>query len=190
MTLVQRYLARLLAKLPDGTAFRRDILGYIARLFAAFAQEFARIDARATSVLAEAPPWLSVELLPDWERVLGLPATGSVSDRQLAVGAKILDQGGCSIDYMKSLATLLGYDIEITEYLPWRCGISSVADPLVSDAWMATWTVTYMSALNDALLEATLIAARPDHTVVAFERHFYPTIDGNYLSIDGNRVFI
>lgn len=182
MTLVERIRARLLAKLPEGGVFRRDRASFFFRLFTAIARELARVDERATELLTQAPPWLSVELLPEWERVLGLPSTGSIGARQLAVGAKLGDQGGCSIPYMRSLAVLLGYDIEITEYLPWQCGISSCVDPLVGDAWMATWTVTYASGLLDSLLQSTLIAARPNHTVVHF------VVDGDLLVMDGELV--
>jgi uncharacterized protein YmfQ (DUF2313 family) len=190
MTLVERIRARLVAKLPEGAAFRRDADSVLRGALAAMAEEFARIDTRSDEALAEAAPWESVELLPDWERLFGLPGTGSLSERQAAVTARLSDQGGCSRPFFIALAATLGYEITIEEYLPWRCGISSCIDPMVGPAWMSTWTVHYFSGANDAGLESLLVRARPAHTLVRFEQHSYLMIDGEYLTIDGERVYI
>jgi hypothetical protein len=193
MTLTERFRERLLARLPEGAAFRRDAAGedpearpgsFFSRLFGVFAKEYALVDTRRETLLAEAAPWESVNLLPDWERVFALPSTGTTLARQAAVAARLLDQGGCSIPYFEALALSLGYPITITEYLPWRVGISSCIDPLIGQAWQATWTVTYPSGPYDSLLESTLIAARPAHTVLDFQ------VEGELLVIDGEVVFI
>jgi uncharacterized protein YmfQ (DUF2313 family) len=182
MNHIDRFRRRFLSKLPEGSAFRRDAESVFYKLFGALSQECVRIDDELAAVLAQAPPWESLDMLPDWERVLAIPASGSIPDRQAAVGAKIADQGGCSRDYFVALAATLGYDITITEYLPWRVGIATCVDPLIGIRWQSTWTVTYASGPRDALLKATLIAARPAHTCIHF------VVDGDALVVDGDVV--
>lgn len=190
MTLAERYRNRLLAKLPEGAVFRRDFESSTFKLLAALAKELGVIDARVEELLADSAPWESVELLPAWEHALGLPSTGTLEERQAAVAAKLADQGGCSIPYFVALGSALGYDIWITEYSVWRCGVSSCIDPITSTAWANTWTVHYLEGANDALLEQTMIRARPSHTYVHFTKHYFLTMDGEQLTIDGEPLFV
>lgn len=52
--------------LPRGDSFLRDLLD-------ALAQEFARVESAALNLFDELDPRTTLQLLPDWERVLGLP---------------------------------------------------------------------------------------------------------------------
>jgi uncharacterized protein YmfQ (DUF2313 family) len=187
MDLASRYLGRLLSKLPAGDAFRRDVDATLTKAFSATAKEFARVHETLDSLWAEATPWTSELLLPAWERVLALPSTGTLAERRAAVAAKLLDQGGVSIPYYTSLAAALGYDIWIDEYMPAEIGVAVCGDALYGEAWMATWTVHYVSGAQDELIEATLTRARLAHTRVLFESHDYFAIDDDRPRRGGSR---
>ncbi len=85
----------------------------------------------------EAFPPTSVELLPDWEEVLGLPdpCLGSnpvTAARQAAVRARLAASGGQSVPYYIGVAADLGATIAITEYRQ-RHGDGGV------DAYWSAW---------------------------------------------------
>ncbi|MFC3336894.1 putative phage tail protein [Paracandidimonas soli] len=67
------YYRQLLQLLPLGPAWDSDLNPGVHGVLRAAAREFARIDARADDLLGEMVPTGVRELLPDWERVMGLP---------------------------------------------------------------------------------------------------------------------
>jgi len=60
------YLHQLQALLPSGPAWPRDRDAVLTQLLAAFAEEFARIDARTAQLIEEADPRATYDLLADW----------------------------------------------------------------------------------------------------------------------------
>jgi uncharacterized protein YmfQ (DUF2313 family) len=189
------YTAQLQALLPTGAAWPRDPDAQLTKLVAGLAEEFARVDGRAARLLDEADPRTALELLPEWERLVGLPdkcipVTGSVRERQLAVASKVAGLGGQSRAYYINLAGNLGFVIEIEEFAP-----ASVAgncdDYLYSSDWSFAWRVSltneedesqYSSAwgtvsggcderirhFGSGQLECLIRRAAPAHTVVLF----------------------
>lgn len=190
------YAAQLQALLPTGPAFTRAADANLTRLISAFAEELARIDGRAGQLLDEADPATAFELLPDWERLLGLPdacnpANGSLRERRLAAAAKWAARGGQSRAYFTGLARLLGFEIDIVEYRPFESGKGAAGDPLGTEVARFTWlvkvrppsdsdgfTVRYFScgsAAGEPLkifaggqLECLIRRAAPAHTNVLF----------------------
>lgn len=129
----EAYLAQLQALLPSGVAWPREPEAVLTRLLAAWAEELARVDRRAGDLLREADPRATLELLPDWERVAGLPdacapsAASTIQERRAALVARLTSTGGQSVAYFRDLAAALGYDaIEITEYRPFTVGRSTL----------------------------------------------------------------
>ncbi|WP_157081126.1 putative phage tail protein, partial [Novosphingobium naphthalenivorans] len=93
------YARQMKQLLPKGAAWDFAPDGTFARLLLALAAEFARIDSRALDLIGEADPRTTLELLPDWERVAGLPdsctgAPDEVAERQAALHQKIAGVGG------------------------------------------------------------------------------------------------
>jgi uncharacterized protein YmfQ (DUF2313 family) len=89
-----------------------------------------KVDARAADLLfTETDPRLTYELLPDWERAFGLPDPCNAEVQNLALRRealirKLTQIGRQDIPFFVSLATGLGYQIQIYEYRPVVCGIS------------------------------------------------------------------
>lgn len=189
------FTAQMQALLPQGAAWSRAPDAQLTKLLRALAQEFARIDARSYAMLDEADPRTTLELLPDWERLVGLPdacvpVTGSVRERQMAVATKIAGLGGQSAAYYIDLAGSLGFAIEIEEFAPFTTDSRVDAD-VMDDNWAFVWRVSltndddvsdYSSAwfttdsgvderirnFGSGQLECLIRRAAPAHTIVQF----------------------
>ncbi|MEZ5709737.1 MAG: putative phage tail protein [Blastomonas sp.] len=192
------YGAQLRQLLPSGAAFRAPADSNLARLLDALAEEFARIDARADDVIDEADPRTTLELLPDWERVLGLPdactgAPDNVGERRAALRQKITGLGGQSQAYFIELAARLGYVVTISEHRAARLGMR-LGERLNGPDWQFAWTVHVepfdgdlpddqpflaQARIGDELgvrlrgfgaldLECVIRRAAPAHTIVLF----------------------
>lgn len=136
MATTGQYLQLLQNTLPPGAAWPRGADANLTKLLTALADEFARIHNRAEGLFDEADPATTLELLPDWERVLGLPddcsgAADTIQERRAAVLQRLTTIGGQSIAYFLGIAEDLGYaGTTIDEYRPFECGGAECGDPL------------------------------------------------------------
>lgn len=143
-----QYLSQIQALLPRGAAWTREPGATLTQLLAAVAEEFARIDVRADALLDEADPRTAYELLPDWERALGLPdecvaAEQTLQSRRAAVVSRITAVGGQSISYYIDLAAALGHTITIAEVRPSRAGVLQAGDELIgTESTVHYWQVS------------------------------------------------
>lgn len=126
------YAHALLAKLPLGEVWPRAVGTLIHSTITALAGVVGRWAARCGkfALLEAFPPW-SIDMLMDWERVLGLPdpclppGNPTISERQAAVAEKLARRPGRQDPaYFIWLATKLGYTITITEYIPAQCAMT------------------------------------------------------------------
>ena len=133
---------------PRGLAWPRLPGGVFQGFWSAIADGLAAFHARETQLTdVEAFPPASVELLPDWEAVLGLPdpclgANPVTAARQAAVAAKLAATGGQSVPYFVELAANLGAAITVTEYAPWRWGVDAMWSAWRNASWAYVWLVT------------------------------------------------
>lgn len=104
------YKRMLMGLLPPGRLWR--VVGsYLEEFFEGSSDELARLDARANNLLDEANPPTAVELLPEYERELGLPSDGTTAERQARVVARLVArQRFRPVDFQTALAPLLGQD--------------------------------------------------------------------------------
>lgn len=185
----EEYLSALKALLPSGPAWPREEETPLTRLLKAWAEEFARLDARAALLTEEADARTTLELLPDWERALGLPECGleytTVEERRSALEAKLTAGGAMTNAELIALAEVLGFTITITEYAPFVAG-SEAGDALWNSDWAFTKeinapaeTIEVFTAgwfagepLRDwgreALLECAMLRQSPAHVLVNF----------------------
>lgn len=188
----EQYRLALQALLPPGRAWTRESEAELTGLLDALAAEFGRIDDRVTSLLDEADPRTTKEMLTDWERVAGLPdpclgTPETNAMRREVLMAKLVAQGGQSRKYFIDLAASLGYTIQIQEYFPFRVNHSSVGQPLSNDpSWRHAWqvdspetTTKHFSVGNSSvgeplrtwgneMLECAITQRKPAHTIVLF----------------------
>ena len=185
------YLQQLQSLLPRGLAWPRTADSYLGRLLSSFAEEFTRVDQRVDDLLGEADPRTTLELLPDWERLAGLPdpcvtVEQTVEQRQSALVTKLTMQGGQSRQYYIDMADSLGYEgTEIEEYFPFTCEsycdefLNSLADRhtwtiyLDSDGGLEVMTCespcdSFLQSFGDEVIECRINQYKPAHTAVLF----------------------
>lgn len=183
------HLQRLQALLPTGPIWPREPGATLTKFLQAWADELARVDGRAGDLANELDPATTFELLPDYERVCGLPGgcayvAGGLAERRAAVKSQISARGGQSPGYFIELAAAAGYQVSITEFRPFTAdGTCDLA--VCGDDWAHAWqvgapetTVREMTAdgtCAEALaswgnerLECLLSAKAPSHTVPIF----------------------
>jgi uncharacterized protein YmfQ (DUF2313 family) len=183
------YAIQLRALLPPGPAWDG-----VEDLLSGFAQELARIDGRAWTLIGEIDPSTTTELLAEWEQVAGLPESCSadvvltVPQRRAALVIKLTHTGGASRQFFIDLSASAGYTITIEEFYQFRVGMA-VGNPLNGDGWAYAWrinsaavTVTaFATGKNrvgqplrswaDPRLECLINTHKPAHTVTIFAYH-------------------
>ncbi|WVR18345.1 hypothetical protein y223_00065 [Bordetella phage PY223] len=188
----QQYAEQQLdALLPQGLAWPRESDARMRALTRALAEEFARVDARGDDLLREVLPSTTVEMLSDWERAAGLPdpcvpSGQTLQERRNALLSRLAGTGGQSRAFFIELAAYLGFTITITEFRPFRAGISHAGDALYNDDWRHAWRINapettiieFRAGLSAAgeplrkwgneLLECVLNRIKPAHTVLLF----------------------
>lgn len=130
-------------------------------LLDALAQEYARIDENVNLLVQETFPDTTSMLLPNWERILGLPDIFSDPDateeeRRNTVLAKMRARGGQSADYLSGIVESLGYSNTIIDCSPF------VADLGEADGYLfdATWIHYFIVVVHDTVPDHTLFEAR------------------------------
>ncbi len=137
MTVKKDYTAFLQALLPTGQAWNRQENSNLTLLLDAFAAEFLAIHNRALDLLKESDPRSTIEMLTDWETETGLPDSCSegiattFQERRQAILQKLTTIGGQSASYFRSIAEGYGYEVEITENLPFRVGESYTGEEYI-----------------------------------------------------------
>lgn len=186
------YLLQLQALLPPGPAWPRDD-SPLTRLLTGLAQELARVDGRANGLIEEADPRTATELLPDWERVLGLPddcnkyAVLTVAQRRLLAAQRLTELGGQSAAYFIAMAATLGEPgVTVSEFRPMNCN-DNCNSALGSDGDRFFWRVNIphapanlrpincndncnraMQVYTPSLAECPIEERKPAHTQVLF----------------------
>lgn len=192
MPTAAEYREQLKALLPPGQAFPRDPGTTMHDLLDGMSLELARVDGRATVLPQEANPSTAIELLPDWERVAGLPdkCSGSLEEtvqgRRNALLTKLTSAGGQSAAYFIEIAASLGYTVTIEVFRPFRAGRSFAGDPLTNGPWAFTWRVhapevsvtefragrsaagERLRAWGNDTLECKFNQLKPAHTIAIF----------------------
>lgn len=185
------YLQQLQALLPRGLAWPRAANAYLTKLLSAYSEDLARIDQRIDELLNEADPRTTTELLPDWERVAGLPDPCvteelSIEQRRAALVTKLTLLGGQSRAYFIAMSEALGYeDTTIDEYLPMTCN-DDCNDALYSEDDRYVWQINLKSdggifiancqspcdsplqSWGDEIIECRINRYKPAHTTVIF----------------------
>jgi uncharacterized protein YmfQ (DUF2313 family) len=189
----REYTKMLMDLLPEGRAWPKFPGTFIYRVMEGLSEELSRLDGRAQQLIIESDPRNSSadELLPDWERVCGLPdecrrETSTVATRRNDVVARLTQNGSINKPFYIQHAAYLGYDITIYEYRPFRAGISCAGDPVCDQPWAYVWEVRAPavtgvffvaggSSAGDALavyeneaLECSITKRKPAETLVLF----------------------
>ncbi|MCM0018494.1 MAG: DUF2313 domain-containing protein [Tagaea sp.] len=183
------YRDQLVVLLPPGPAWTVEPGSTRHRALEALAAEFARIDARMGDLLEESDPRTTLELLPEWERVAGLPdpcagQATTIAERRARLVRALTARGGQSRAYFIGVAAALGFAVTIEEFFPFVC-VSDCDDSLNPDPWRFVWRVRApettvwpftvgsgcdepLASWGNAVLECVIWCLAPAHTQVLF----------------------
>jgi uncharacterized protein YmfQ (DUF2313 family) len=145
----EQYREQLRGLMPPGPAWDPELVQEIDLVLSGVSVEFARVDARAMALLNEMDPAGVMELVPDWEAVMGLPdpclgLNPAFDDRRISVRRRLLEVGGQRIAYFLDIAKGQGYpNATITEHRAPRMGRSRFGV-----ARFGTWNAQFMWTLN------------------------------------------
>ncbi len=176
---------------PKGFAWAKSQDSMLYKLAQALTPEVQRLQNRGYNLIEETDPRTTFELLPDWERIAGLPdacspASPTLTQRRNAVALKITSFGSISKQFYIDLAAKLGFKISIIEYKPFNAGFARAGDPVSNGNWVYAWTVVAPadtrksfiaggSSAGDLLkyvangpLECAISVRKPAHTIVLF----------------------
>jgi uncharacterized protein YmfQ (DUF2313 family) len=94
----------------------------LRRILSCFAGELERVEVDAWNLVNQTDPGVAEELLPDWERVLGLPEACyqdvelTVEERQIQAHLKLFQRNQTpTAQYLEDYAESLGFDITVVE---------------------------------------------------------------------------
>lgn len=169
------YKYQLINLLPTGLAWPTlETDNNFTQLLDAIAEELARVDVRAQNLLEEAFANTTVELLPDWERIAGLPdnCTGELEllqQRRNALIGVLTIERNLSKKFFIEMAARLGFVITIAELPNWVWQVNATLsantvyfradESVVGDALVQS---------DNNLLECVMQTLKPAHTIVNF----------------------
>lgn len=151
------WLQTLQALLPPGIALTREPGARFTSLLEAIAAMLFAAQLRLEGLVVQWDPRRATAMLPDWERLLGLPdacapAGQLIADRQTAAFGRLTEVGGQSRAYFIDLAERNGEPgCIIDEFRPTHCN-SDCNDALVSVADAFTWRVNIPRAAQNVRL--------------------------------------
>lgn len=166
------YRQQLFALLPPGVVWSADPESTLQRLLAGQALEFARIDERAVSLLAEADPRQALYTFEEWEASYGLPsacapAEQSMADRRAALIGRIVGRGGMTAQDYLDLAEGLGYaGAQVLEFREATVEVDTptghtgavIGDDINGADWDLTWRVLLPSGVvRQAVIDEAVI---------------------------------
>lgn len=188
------YYDLLLSLRPTGPAWPQD-----DDFLRAIADSLTRAHQRSLTLVEEADPRTTVELLAAWERNAGLPDPCSgpaetLRGRRAVLVQRLTSRGGQSRAFYIALAEALGYRIRIFEYQPARAGVACAGDPMYGQDWSFVWrihapstTIAYaragqmaagepLASWGNTLLQCVIARTAPAHTLPIFS--FWTVWDG------------
>ena len=158
----------------------------------ALADQFHEIDLAATGLLDEIRPNTTVDLLPDWERVVGLPdecseLASNIAERRAAVLSILVSQPNLNPSSYEAIAEEFGVTITVRELD--RTAANAIPNlNTTGGRWRFVWwidipstaDVRYFTTLSDVLtplrdvernpeLECRLRRVAPAHTLVVID---------------------
>lgn len=168
------YAGAFRALLPRGRVWQVEPGSAQQRLIAALAKPFARVDSTASTLLEQSLPGSNLDLVPEWEKTLGLPdpcagPNATLAQRAAQVRSRFIAGGGQSRAYFKSFASALGFEITISAIPTFRADVSTVETPVYEEEWLHVWVVTVVSntsGLSNDVLLCELNTLKPAHTYV------------------------
>ncbi len=188
------YLSQVQSLLPPGDAWTKEPDANLTKVLSILANRLGEIDERSKLVIKESDPRQTLYMLPEWETALGLPdgctdVEDTLQERR-ALLLQRLQLGGHSKPFFKNVAEILGYEIEITQFYPFVCGLSHCGEELggpeeISFYWQVKVLgprLTYFRSGNSSCGEPLLKISRAEDLECIFMKlkHSHTTLIFSY----------
>lgn len=140
VTRTARWLGTLQALLPPGDAISRDPLANVTKLLEAKAAMLGSAEMSFEAWLEQYEPAVAVEMLDDWDRLLGLPdccdvgAVRTQAQRRIEILEKLTVVGGQSAGYYVDMMA--------------RRGVAITVQDLGSNVWKVTTALLNLTVLR------------------------------------------
>lgn len=171
------WIRTLYGLLGRGLIWTREEGRRLTKLITGASDEFVRVHNRAGDLMEEADPQTTTEMLPDWERVAGLPEFGyaptAVADRRDTLLGKLASQGGQDLQYFEDVAVAYGATGATTEdgpnHLEWTLELEA------ADFVRACCTSQCTASLGECLtgtgerVAKALTHRKPSHTRLSID---------------------
>ena len=166
MALRTDYETLLVQLLPRGRAFEGPRL---RAFFGAFAGELARVDGRSHQLAHDEIPDEPNELLPEWERILGItePSERDAGRRGLVRGKLSAVGGQSERHYLELIRRTTGDEAKINRFETFVAG-RPCGRPLFGSLWRHVWQVVNISPEHLETVETLVAPNSQAHTVVMF----------------------
>ena len=181
--------------LPRGPIWNRTAGSLLDALIFSFGKELARADAKANSIINEADPRTSFDLLSEWFIDWGIPsaclsalADPTLEEKWQELITKITCSRSLTAQYFKDVAETLGYECDIVTYsaftvfdtaekalfgTEWNTAYAMGIKVKTSSAnkfFNTTWTADQPLAVwGDRLFECLMRSLIPAHVTAIFE---------------------
>ena len=149
----QPYLEQLQALLPRGAAWPRDPEAVLTLILDSVAESLADVDIRAVGLLDDIRPNVTVDLLPDWERVAGIPddcsqKASTISQRIAALLTKVVARANLNVETFGEVTESFGVAATVEEHDQTRANNATTL-PTNGGRWRFVWWIT-LPASGDA----------------------------------------
>lgn len=151
---------------PPGDCWPRDLVSLLQRLVGGLSDNTADTHADAVQLLAvESDPNQTLQLLPDFERIYGLPdpctpLDPTVAQRRTALLARIAAQGGQNPAYFTSVAAAAGVQIRVSRVIPSWAGQTYAGAPLYGPQALGEWAIQVVAGDPAAVAQIRCILSR------------------------------
>lgn len=165
-------LAELLAQLPAGEALPRDPDSNVGKFLRPIAAELSAFEQKREELLAQFSPLTAVELLPDYERILGPDPckadTASLPIEERQRRAEVRWNGSTyqlSPQTLVAVAATLGVTINVEIFTPDVCGGGECGEEteIGPETEVYGWWVHAPADASEAGLECVLAQFVPPH---------------------------
>lgn len=148
----RKYQKLLRKLLPSGWAWQAkdESESEMSKLLSGLSEEFGNVEKRSQDLLKEIMPNTTIEMIDDWERLLGLPDECSpdgeltLQERRDRVLQVLTTRGGQNEEFYRTLASNFGFDIDVisvSDQPPFRVGSGRVGDRLTNGSWRYAFIV-------------------------------------------------
>jgi hypothetical protein len=183
------YASMMRALLPPGKLWRA-VGALLDAIFLGCADELSRVDARVANLLDEDDPTTATELLPEYERELGVTAAVSLAERRANIVARLVArQRFRPVDFQQALAPLLDQnaaDVVIIERT--RAQVVAMGDDREIFRFFVYRNPSLPGTYFLASAQAQVMKMKPSHTIGTVIESVTFTVDDPHSIADRDLV--